>query len=447
MTDMTPAWTPYADPNGLWFNTTDADASGQVLAGGTFEFDTTGAFGLTLLNAADGSVLRQDLWEPQPTDGVFWVKLSPDGAIAAAGGWQTMDSSTGTYVGRLRVIRVADGFVMLDQATGSRVNQIAMSADGRWLAAGCGATYSAAGQQIYLYELAGDTYTALGGFTSSANSIQTLAMSDDGKWIIAGLYGTPSVILFQNIDRMLVEYATWNIPSTSQAAGAEPEAFDTRRSVREHRAALKLRNALGSEPEAGSSGAYIKFVTITPDGSAMAAALSGTNGVAFFTRQNFISTKQPDWTFAPANITTSSNISIAADGSFMVLGSNGKTTIKGPSGEDLPAGAITRIDNQGMSGAQAWQTLVEYDPNPCNHMLAWGDNVLAFGTGEPKTGGLTEGRFYVLRSSDGAILGRYATSVMNWPFQMSADGQFAIGGSDDGHLYGFNARGNWDDAV
>ncbi len=447
MTDMTPAWTPYADPNGLWFNTTDADAAGQVLAGGTFQFDTTADFGLTVLSGADGSVIRRDVWTPQPTDGVFWVKLSADGSIAAAGGWQTMDSSTGTYVGRLRVIRVSDGLVLLDQATGSRVNQIAMSPDGRWLAAGCGATYSGTGQQIYLYELTGDTYTALGGFTSSANSIQTLAMSDDGKWILAGLYGSPGVILFQNIDRMLVEFATWSIPASARAAGAEPDSLDTRRFVREHRAALKRRNALGAEAESGSSGAYIKFVTITPDGSAMAAAMSGTNGVAYFTRTNFISTKQPDWTFAPSGITTSSNLSIAADGSFVVLGSNGSGTIPVPGGGTIPQGLVTRINHQGTRGAQAWQTAVEYDPNPCNHMLAWGDNVLSCGTGEPKTGGLTEGRFYVLRASDGAILGRYPTAVMNWPFQMSANGQFALGGSDDGHLYGFNARGNWDDAV
>lgn len=442
MTDMTPAWTPYADPNGLWFNTTDVDANASVAAGGTFEFDTTGAFGLTLLDPVDGSVVRQDLWSPEPTEGVFWVKLSPDGAIAAAGGWQTMDAATKTYAGRLRVIRVSDGFVMLDQATGSRVNQIAMSADARWLAAGCQATYSGAGQQIYLYELSGDTYTALGGFTSPDNSVQTLAMSGDGKWVIAGLYGTPSVILFQNIDRMLVQFATWSIPSGSRASGSEAEALDTRRSVREHRAALKHRNALGAEAESGSSGAYTKFVAITPDGSAMAAALSGTNGVAFFTRDSFISTKQPAWTFAPSGITTSSNLSIAADGSFVVLGSNGSGTTGA-----IPQGLVTRVDNQGASGSQTWQTGVEYDPNPCNRMLAWNDQVLAFGTGEPKTGGLTEGRFYVLQASDGAILGRYPTAVMNWPFQMSADGQFAIGGSDDGRMYGFNARGNWDDAI
>lgn len=446
MTDMTPAWTPYADPNGLWFNTTDIDGSATVAAGGTFEFDVTGAFGITLLNPADGSVVRQDLWSPEPTEGVFWVKLSADGSIAAAGGWQTKGG--GVYAGRLRVIRVSDGFVMLDQSTGSRVNQIAMSPDGRWLAAGCGATYSGSGQQIYLYQLTGDTYTALGGFTSSSNSIQTLAMSDDGKWIIAGLYGSPSVILFQNIDRMLVEFATWDIPSSAQASGAEPEACDARRAVREHRAALKSRNALGAEPEAGSSGAYTKFVAITPDGSAMAAALSGTNGIAFFTRDNFIATKQPDWTFAPSGITTSSNLSIAADGSFVVLGSNGSGTIPVPGGGTIPQGLVTRVNNLGSTGAQAWQAAVEYDPNPCNHMLAWNDQVLSFGTGEPKSGGgLTEGRFYVLRASDGAILGRYPTSVMNWPFQMSSDGQFAIGGSDDGKMYGFNARGNWDDAV
>lgn len=439
MTDMTTAWPPYAAPSGLWFNTTDSDAAGTVVAGGTFKFDTTADFGLYLLNGTDGSLLRSDLWTGA-VDGVFWVKLSGDGTLAAAGGWQ--NTGGGVYQGRLRAIRVSDGAVLVDQQTGSRVNQIAMTPDGRWMAAGCGATYSGSGQQIYLYELVDGVYQALGGYTNSAVSIQTLAMSDDGKWIIAGLYGSPSVILFQNIDRMLVVYASWTIPAgTGADAGAEDAALDVRRTVLEHRAALQSRQALGSEPASGSSGAYTKFVSITPDGAAMAAVLSGTNGVAYFTRANFIANKTPDWTFVPANISTSSNVSIAADGSFLVMGSNGNSSL------GAKVGVVCRVDNHGTSGSLAWTSPVEYFPNPCNHMLACNDQLLGFGTGEPDGSALTPGRYYVLNAADGTILGRFKTDQMNWPFQLSADGQAAIGGSDDGNMYGFNARGNWDNAI
>ncbi len=436
---MTPAWPPYADPAGLWFNTTDIDAAGQVMAGGTFKFDTTGAFGTVVMNA-QGAVLLNDVWDPPATDGVFWVKLSPDGSIVASGGWQTMDSASGTYVGRLRVLRVTDGAVLLDQATGSRVNQIAMSADARWLVAGCGATYSGSGQQIYLYKRVDDRYVALGGYSNPSASVQTLAMSDDGKWITAGLYGSPSVLLLQNIDNMLVTYAQWDIPATQAAAGAEPDALDVRRGVRLHREAL-ARHAGEKAAASGSSGAYTKFVSITPDGSAMVAALSGRNGVACFARDSFIAGKLPEWIFAPGSISTSSNVAIAADGSFVVLGSNGDSTL-GPA-----VGVVTRIDNAGDHGVQAWRTLVEYFPNPCNRMLGAGDQRVAFGTGEPSGDTLTPGRFYALDAVSGAILGVYPTSAMNWPFQMSADGSFAIGGSDDGHLYGFNAWKNWDNAI
>ena len=73
---------------------------------------------------------------------------------------------------------------------------------------------------------------------------------------------------------------------------------------------------------------------------------------------------------------------------------------------------------------------------------------MSFGTGEPKKGGgLTPGHFYVLDANNGGGLGIFNTTVMNWPFQLSGDGGFAIGGSDDGYLYGFSARENWGNAI
>ncbi len=73
---------------------------------------------------------------------------------------------------------------------------------------------------------------------------------------------------------------------------------------------------------------------------------------------------------------------------------------------------------------------------------------MAFGTGEPsKNSALTPGHFYVLDAINGDGLGIFDTAAMNWPFQLSEDGTFAIGGSDDGYLYGFNARGNWGNAI
>lgn len=427
---MTSSWTyPQSSP-GLWFNTTDASQDGTVLAGGTFEFDTTADFGFYVLNRA-GAVLQSDVWD-SAYEGVFWVKVNAAGTIAAGGGWLTS-----TYTGQLRAISVADGSALLTQSTGSRVNQIAMSKDGTILAAGCGATYSGSGQQIYLYNLQGGAYQALTGLTSANNSVQSLAMSEDGKWLVAGFYpngSAPALILFQITSAGLVQSQTWSIPAGSSAA--EPDGADPRGFVKEHFAALASRNL---KAESSSGGAYVKSVAMSADGSRFAAAISGTNGIYYFDRDTFISTGASQWQYVQPGISTSSCVGMSADGSFVVGLSNSSAPL---------VGYAYRVDDAGASGTLAWKTDVEYWPNPSNHILGGQDNLVSFGTGEPKKGGgLTPGHFYVLDANNGAGLGSFDTSAMNWPFQLSRDGGFAIGGSDDGYLYGFEARGNWGNAI
>lgn len=424
---LTPAWT-HPDPASLWFNTTDASAGGAVLAGGTFEFKTTANFGFYVLNQA-GTVIQSDIWEGA-YQGVFWVKVSADGSIAAGGGWLTDD-----YVGLLKAISVSGGAVLLNQQTGSRVNQIDLTPNGSLLAAGCGATYSGSGQQIYLFAMQGGSYTALAGYTSSNNSaIQSLALSADGKWLVAALYGSPSLILFQVTAAGLVQKQTWNIPSSS--AASEPPEADVRHYVQEY---LEAQAARGLPADTSTGGAYVKFVSITPDGSKFAAVVSGANGLFYFDRDTFISTGNFQWQYVLDGISTSSCLSISADGAFVVALSNGRAP---------ELGHAYRVNDGGAAGNLAWSTPVEYWPNPSNRILGGEDALVAFGTGEPKEdGALTPGRYYVLDASSGAVLGKYATPQMNWPFQMSANGTFAIGGSDDGNLYGFNSRGNWGAAI
>lgn len=424
---MTTSWI-FPDPAGLWFNTTDASAGGDVLAGGTFEFKTTANFGFYVLNQA-GKVIQRDVWE-NAYQGVFWVKVSANGAIAAGGGWLTSN-----YVGQLRAISVSDGSVLLNQQTGSRVNQIDMTPDGSLLVAGCGATYSGTGQQIYLYALQAGAYTALMGYTSVNNSaIQSLALSADGNWLVAALYGSPGLILFQVTAAGLVQKQTWAIPAST--AAAEPPGADVRQHVLEYFAAQAAR---GKVADTSSGGAYVKFVAITPDGSKFAVAVSGANGLFYFDRDTFISTGNHQWQYVLAGISTSSCLSIAADGTFVVGLSNGSAPL---------LGLAYRINDSGSSGTLAWSTPVEYWPNPSNRILGGQDALVSFGTGEPnKDGTLTAGRYYVLDANTGAVMGKYATTKMNWPFQLAQNGAFAIGGSDDGQLYGFSARGNWGNAI
>jgi len=430
MPQMTPLWTYPESSPGLWFNTTDASGDGGVLVGGTFQFDTTANFGFYVLNQA-GQVLQSDVWE-NAYEGVFWVKVNAGGTIAAGGGWLTS-----TYTGQLRAISVGDGRVLLTQSTGSRVNQIAMSADGTILAAGCGATYSGSGQQIYLYRLQNSVYQPLAGLTSSNNSVQSLALSADGQWLVAGFYpngSAPALILFQVIATGLVQSQTWSIPATD--AMAEPDGADARGLVKEHFAALANR---GVRAETSSGGAYVKSVAMSADGTRFAAAISGGNGIYYFDRDTFIQSGGANWQYIQPDISTSSCVGMSGDGTFVVGLSNGGAPL---------VGYAYRVDDAGTAGTLAWSTEVEYWPNPSNRILGGEDVLVSFGTGEPmKGGGLTPGHYYVLDADNGAGLGVFDTSAMNWPFQLSGDGTFALGGSDDGYLYGFSARGNWGNAI
>lgn len=427
---MTSSWTYPPTSPGLWFNTTDASQDGAVLVGGSFQFDTTANFGFYVLDQA-GQMLQSDVWD-SAYEGVFWVKLNAGGTIAAGGGWLTS-----TYTGQLRAISVSDGSVLLSQPTGSRVNTIAMSTDGTILAAGCGATYSGSGQQIYLYSLQSGAYQALTGLTSSNNSVQSLAMSADGQWLVAGFYpngSAPALILFQVTSTGLVQSQTWSIPSSS--AMAEPEEADVRGFVKEHFAALASRDI---KAESSSGGAYVKSVAMSADGTKFAAAISGANGIYYFDRDTFIQSGAAQWQYMQPGISTSSCVGMSSDGTFVVGLSNSSAPL---------VGYAYRVNDGGSSGTLAWSTDVEYWPNPSNHILGGEDALVSFGTGEPKKGGgLTPGHYYVLDASNGGGLGIFDTSAMNWPFQLSGDGGFAIGGSDDGYLYGFSANGNWGHAT
>ena len=167
---------------------------------------------------------------------------------------------------------------------------------------------------------------------------------------------------------------------------------------------------------------------------AAAAAISGKNGVYFFDRDTFIANGTPQWQYVLTGITTSSCVCVSSDGGFLVALSNGS---------DSMLGHAFRVDDEGSNGTLAWSSPVEYWPNPSNHILGGQDSLVSFGTGQPQGKTLTAGHYYVLNANSGVGLGTFDTSTMNWPFQLSGDGRFALGGSDDGYLYGFSAQGNW----
>ena len=45
------------------------------------------------------------------------------------------------------------------------------------------------------------------------------------------------------------------------------------------------------------------------------------------------------------------------------------------------------------------------------------------------------GHFYLFDANSGEQLWQYQTPVMNWPMMVTANGNTAVGGSDDGGIY------------
>ena len=103
----------------------------------------------------------------------------------------------------------------------------------------------------------------------------------------------------------------------------------------------------------------------------------------------------------------------------------------------MPAGKglLFVFDKVHATGTAKWAPPANtmHGPN-CVSMDKDGDYVAA-ADGTPKTGG--SGNFYLFDAAAGAAGWSPATNKMNYPIQIAADGDFAVGGCDDGQVYYF----------
>ena len=128
-------------------------------------------------------------------------------------------------------------------------------------------------------------------------------------------------------------------------------------------------------------------------------------------------------------------MTLSRDGRFLVAAGNGTGSLPG---------LAYRVDDVDGAAQLTWcQSVSAFGANPGNRLLDDAGLLVAFGTGQPKGSQLSPGQFFVLEASDGRVLNHMDTPLMNWPFQLSGDGSCAMGGSDDGAAYAFEAQGNW----
>lgn len=420
-TTLRPAWT-LDDTSGksLWFNSCDVDSHGVILTTGTFKFDTRTDFTFFVLDRK-GTPLLKDVWSGADM-GIFWTAVSRDGRYAGAGGWLHSGSDVG-YVGLCKLFQVKGGRPLVVQETGSRVNHITFTPTGTLAAACCGQVYGDEGQQVYLWRLGADgTYQALEGYTEAGQGALCASFSEDGRWLAVALIGPTHLILFKVGDAGLQEVRRWSIPQTEHVSTGPASTFRA-----EHHQAEKT--------SAKYSGPYAKSVSMAPDGSRFALAASGANGCYLFDVDTFIATGAPRWGKAPDNTGTTSCVTLDRSGTWLVAAGNAK---KG-------GGLIYRLDDADGEAVVTWSRIPTiYGANPTNRLLDEAGTFMAFGSGQPNDDNtLSPGFWTVASAATGDTLAQMGTDVMNWPFQLSGDGSFALGGSDASMACGFEAKGNW----
>jgi len=380
---FTPAWTatPHA---GFYINSVAISGDGNRVVGGTFfhkyalelgptaDIKTPPATYGTYCYDRTGRLVWKD--EFNGWEGVYWVDVSTDGAWAASGGW----FSQSPLQGFVRAYDANAGNTVLDYRTTSRVNQVALSADGRWLV-------SAAKTLVLFRRLNGAFQKADEYGSGGANeNMETIGLSADGRTLVAANYldGGGTVMLF-SIDPNAGKFGapvTWKLPQS-----------------------------------------YSHSIRITPDGRAFAAGGSSGN-IYLFDSAQFRTTKQPAITFNIPQAGSIYGVAIAGDASGFA-GIANKTGGKG---------AIYYVQRQGNTGTLKWSAPTQHNPNSA--VINSSIGLVAVADGHPDG---TPGAFYLFDAATGAQRGQYTTSNMSWPIAIAAGGSAVAAGSDDANIYYF----------
>lgn len=347
---------------GATTNRTAAPAKAPAASGG----GSDGTYGVYCYNAA-GTALWQDTF--QAWQGVYWVDISANGAYAAGGGWMTQSP----YAGFVRAYNAATGANLLTYATASRVNQVALSADGTWLVSGA--------ESLVLFQLQNGAYRKIAEVPAPGTngSIVTLAMSADGSRIVTA-DSSGNITLWGNFG---------------------PKSL----------AILKQAPL----PNSGFS----HCVRITPDGSAFVSG--GTKGnFYFYLAADFQNTGLPSATQTFAGGSSVYGVAIADDASAYL----------GMANYNSNAGQVMFVNR--TTPANGWTFDTQHNPNCASINLAAG--IVAVADGHPDG---TPGTFYSINATNGQQNWAYTAGNMSWPIQISTQGNGIAAGSDDGNMYYF----------
>lgn len=395
----TPVW---RRPLGNLVNSVAISDDATRVVAGTYGHDYGYGGGSGFATYGFDSVGNQ-LWTQEldtTQEGVYWVALSGDGQYAAACG-KIINTANPHGVGFIQAFDAANGTVLLDfQLSGdnirSRVNKVALSANGGVLAA-------VAGTSLYVSTLSGGQYSApIATFIEgSQNWVDTVAVSDDGVWIVAGS-SSGHVYLFSNAGGAVTLAGTFLLPNGATcrcavfAPGGQWFAVSGGNSDTGGACCLFNTAAFAAQPAAvwtQLARGPVYYVTLTSGGTAqppLAAAVTNT----------------------PWQVVTAVPAASAA----------GQVALFKVTGAASPLIAATFA--------------TQFAPNSASFDAS--GKFLAVADGYPPVTGT--GNFYLF-AVDGLTLScqwSFATSKMSWPIAVAALGGAVAAGSDDGSAYFFN---------
>ncbi|ODC04394.1 hypothetical protein BFW38_13495 [Terasakiispira papahanaumokuakeensis] len=328
--------------------------------------------------------------------GFFWTAISGNGRYATAGG----EYSTQGGSGFLKAYDVAMGGASMLDVSGlsGRVNQVAMSQSGDILAA----VYSSS---LRVYQRVGARYVLLDSADLDVNGrdyyAESVAIDREGRQIVvAGRH-----------------YLTADEPA-EEATGAV-FWFDCGSSL-----SMKAVSVLDCPA---------MRVAMTPEGGFWAVAMYDGSSCLF----NPESAQVPLYRHTPPiqDLGVSYGIAIADRG-------YGNLVIASAVNYGHDQGAVCVVEGHMMTArlfapGLSWQKMLEYSANPGLTMDDAGRWLTAT-DGQPLSNSdqdETPGNFYLFDLYEQRCLWSYPTRLMNWPMQITPDGGYVFGGSDDGCVY------------
>ena len=427
----TPLWTlPPAQINSVAIS----DDGQKCVYGSSYERGK-GYFYTYLYDNQGHRLWKKSIAKDQSTyQGVFWVDISGDGAFVASGGETVNPKDDPSYPtpGFLQMFVASTGEIIHSSTYSARINQVSLSQNGQYLAVCYGHSL-----EVFQLNDSQDGYTSIYTYTSKTYNINSCVISRDGHTVVAAgiAYADDAALASRSKMPLAETITTGQVFSFSVNDGVVSKLAETPTSTGCMRVAIV------------ESGLF--WAASLHDGSCVMYGLESFGGIP---------TVKQYWQFKPDNpnleLAYAVDITQTEFGDiFVACGANLHAAIPGtdPGGilYLLQAVRLDYEDNQAedvdypppnYSATLKWSTNIKYGVNPGVSMDRNATYVTAT-DGKPVGQTVVEssGNFYMYEVATGSQLFQQPTFMMNWPMKLSRDGLQAIGASDDGAVYYWQA--------